>query len=304
MKTKQLQLARALDLPTRQETLNRDHSVQQFWASNDDLISDAWKEWEASEVDASTFTLDDSLLDKNLREAVQQAWENPSKEHLVKALLEEVAPDVFQFQFFDPERLTVLRGYLDQVWDSNIPMRPPYGIVLNRRGVMLDKRSEGYLAAPSFQTFYNEMLNTYMRPIARLLFPEITGYDTQTFGFSIYYDPSTDASIRPHTDASAVTLNINLNLPGEEFTGSELDFYDQVTGKVTQLSFIPGIAMIHRGSVAHAAKPITSGDRTNFVLWLFGDRGRLPAQGAQHPVIDATERWTTPVTTPDGYAPF
>jgi hypothetical protein len=264
MKTKQLQLARALDLPTRQETLNRDHSVQQFWASNDDLISDAWKEWEASEVDASTFTLDDSLLDKNLREAVQQAWENPSKEHLVKALLEEVAPDVFQFQFFDPERLTVLRGYLDQVWDSNIPMRP----------------------------------------IARLLFPEITGYDTQTFGFSIYYDPSTDASIRPHTDASAVTLNINLNLPGEEFTGSELDFYDLVTGKVTQLSFKPGIAMIHRGSVAHAAKPITSGDRTNFVLWLFGDRGRLPAQGAQRPVIDATKRWTTPVTTPDGYAPF
>jgi predicted 2-oxoglutarate/Fe(II)-dependent dioxygenase YbiX len=130
------------------------------------------------------------------------------------------------------------------------------------------------------------------------------GYDTQTFGFSIYYDPSTDASIRPHTDASAVTLNINLNLPGEEFTGSELDFYDLVTGKVTQLSFKPGIAMIHRGSVAHAAKPITSGDRTNFVLWLFGDRGRLPAQGAQRPVIDATKRWTTPVTTPDGYAPF
>jgi len=183
-------------------------------------------------------------------------------------------------------------------------MRPPYGIVLNRRGVMLDKRSEGYLAAPSFQAFYNEMLNTYMRPISRLLFPEITGYDTQTFGFSIYYDPSTDASIRPHTDASAVTLNINLNLPGEEFTGSELDFYDQVTGKVTQLSFTPGFAMIHRGSVAHAAKPITSGDRTNFVLWLFGDSGRLPAQGAQRPVIEATKRWTTPVTTPDGYAPF
>ena len=304
MKTKQLQLARALDLPTRQEMLNHDHSVQQFWASNDDLISDAWKEWEAIEVDASTFTLDDSLLDKNLREAVQQAWENPSKEHLVKALLEEVAPDVFQFQFFDPERLTVLRGYLEQVWNSNIPMRPPYGIVLNRSGVMLDKRSEGYLAAPSFQAFYNEMLNTYMRPISRLLFPEITGYDTQTFGFSIYYDPSTDASIRPHTDASAVTLNINLNLPGEEFTGSELDFYDQVTGKVTQLSFTPGFAMIHRGSVAHAAKPITSGDRTNFVLWLFGDSGRLPAQGAQRPVIEATKRWTTPVTTPDGYAPF
>ncbi|MDO6636044.1 2OG-Fe(II) oxygenase family protein [Pseudoalteromonas carrageenovora] len=304
MSATQLQLARALALPSREAMLNREHSVQHFWYNNDQLLTQAWKEWEETEVDTTTFTLDDSLLDKNLREAVNAAWQDPSKEHLVKSLLEEVAPDVFQFQFFDPERLAVLRGYLEQVWNSNIPMRPPYGIVLNRRGAMLDKRSEGYLAAPSFQAFYNEMLNTYMRPISRLLFPEIIGYDTQTFGFSIYYDPNTDASIRPHTDASAVTLNINLNLPGEEFTGSELDFYDQVNGNVVQLGFKPGTAMIHRGNVPHAAKPITSGDRTNFVLWLFGDRGRLPAQGAQRPGIEAKERWSTPVTTPDGYAPF
>ncbi|BED89169.1 hypothetical protein PspMM1_16370 [Pseudoalteromonas sp. MM1] len=304
MSTNQLQLARALDLPSRTAMLNRERSVQQFWYNNDDLITDAWKEWEETEVDTTTFTLDDSLLDKNLREAVNAAWQDPSKEHLVKALLEEVATDVYQFQFFDPERLAVLRGYLEKVWNANIPMRPPYGIVLNRRGAMLDKRSEGYLAAPSFQAFYNQVLNTYMRPISRLLFPEIIGYDTQTFGFSIYYDPSTDASIRPHTDASSVTLNINLNLPGEEFSGSELDFYDQVNAKVVQLSFKPGTAMIHKGSVPHAAKPITSGDRTNLVLWLFGDNGRIPAPGSKRTDIDAKDRWTTPKTTPDGYAPF
>jgi hypothetical protein len=34
MKTNQLQLARALDLPTRQAMLNRQHSVQQFWSNN------------------------------------------------------------------------------------------------------------------------------------------------------------------------------------------------------------------------------------------------------------------------------
>ena len=257
MSATQLQLARALALPSREAMLNREHSVQYFWYNNDQLLTQAWKEWEETEVDTTTFTLDDSLLDKNLREAVNAAWQDPSKEYLVKSLLEEVATDVYQFQFFDPERLAVLRGYLEKVWNANIPMRPPYGIVLNRRGAMLDKRSEGYLAAPSFQAFYNQVLNTYMRPISRLLFPEIIGYDTQTFGFSIYYDPSTDASIRPHTDASSVTLNINLNLPGEEFSGSELDFYDQVNAKVVQLSFKPGTAMIHKGNVPHAAKPIT-----------------------------------------------
>lgn len=231
----QLQLARALELPTRQAMLYREPAVQNFWINNTDLITNAWSEWEATSIDSSTFTLDDTLLDKNLHEAVKQAWEDPSKELTVKALLHEVAPDVFQFQFFDPERLAVLRGYLEQVWNSQIPMRPPYGIVLNRRGAMLDSRSEGYLAAPSFQAFYNEILNTYMRPISRMLFPEVMGFDTQTFGFSIYYEPNTDSSIRPHTDASAVTLNINLNLPGEEFTGSQVDFYHPYTGDIKSL---------------------------------------------------------------------
>ena len=300
----QLQLARALELPTRQAMLYREPSVQHFWNNNTDLITNAWSEWETTSIDGSTFTVDDTLLDKNLREAVKQAWEDPSKELAVKALLHEVAPDVFQFQFFDPERLAVLRGYLEQVWNSQIPMRPPYGIVLNRRGAMLDSRSEGYLAAPSFQAFYNEILNTYMRPISRMLFPEITGFDTQTFGFSIYYEPNTDSSIRPHTDASAVTLNINLNLPGEEFTGSEVDFYHPYTGDIKSLTFKPGTAMLHRGNIAHAAKPITSGERTNFVLWLYGERGRLPAQGAPRIPIDAKQRWINPKKTNDGYAPF
>lgn len=300
----QLQLARALELPTRQAMLYREPAVQNFWINNTDLITNAWSEWEATSIDSSTFTLDDTLLDKNLREAVKQAWEDPSKELAVKALLHEVAPDVFQFQFFDPERLAVLRGYLEQVWNSQIPMRPPYGIVLNRRGAMLDSRSEGYLAAPSFQAFYNEILNTYMRPISRMLFPEVMGFDTQTFGFSIYYEPNTDSSIRPHTDASAVTLNINLNLPGEEFTGSQVDFYHPYTGDIKSLTFKPGTAMLHRGNIAHAAKPITSGERTNFVFWLYGERGRLPAQGAPRIPVDAKQRWTNPNKPNDGYAPF
>ena len=300
----QLQLARALELPTRQAMLYREPAVQNFWINNTDLIANAWSEWEATSIDSSTFTLDHTLLDKNIREAVKQAWEDPSKELAVKALLHEVAPDVFQFQFFDPERLAVLHGYLEQVWNSQIPMRPPYGIVLNRRGAMLDSRSEGYLAAPSFQAFYNEILNTYMRPISRMLFPEVMGFDTQTFGFSIYYEPNTDSSIRPHTDASAVTLNINLNLPGEEFTGSQVDFYHPYTGDIKSLTFKPGTAMLHRGNIAHAAKPITSGERTNFVLWLYGERGRLPAQGAPRIPVDAKQRWTNPNKPNDGYAPF
>ncbi|MEM5496597.1 2OG-Fe(II) oxygenase [Paraglaciecola mesophila] len=303
MQTNQLNQARNLDLPSREAMLHRAPSVQQFWTNHYDLLSDAWKGWEVSNSDTLA-TLDSSLLDKRLRDAVEHAWADPSKELAVQDLMQEVAPDVFEFQFFDPQRLADLRGYLEQVWEAQIPLRPPYGIVLNRRGAMLDSRSEGYLAAPSFQAFYRQILDRYMRPIARLLFPEIVGYDTQTFGFSIHYKPNTDTSIRPHTDASAVTLNINLNLPDESFTGSNVDFYDPSTGKMIGLAFKPGSAMIHRGNVVHAAQPITSGERTNFVLWLYGDYGRMPMQGSKRVAIDAKQRWAVPTGALDEFAPF
>jgi len=298
-----LQQARALKLPSREAMLQRAPSVQQFWHDHSVLLSNAWREWEAKETKNHSFTLDSSLIDKRLREAVMQAWEEPNKELAVRELLTEVAPDVFQFQFFDPDHLSDLRGYLETVWDAQIPLRPPYGIVLNRRGAMLDKRSEGYLAAPAFQDFYQTLLDTYMRPISRMLFPEIMGYDTQTFGFSIHYQPTTDTSIRPHSDASAVTLNINMNLPTEHFTGSTVDFFDPKSGTVKGLTFTPGSAMLHRGNVPHAAQPITSGERSNMVLWLYGDRGQIP-HGKKRDTVAASTRWSKPHTAQDNFAPF
>ncbi len=298
-----LERARALELPSREAMLHRAPSVEQFWSQNKQLLSDAWNEWEELERD-KIFKLDDSLLDPKFRDAVQAAWDDPTKEIAVEKLWNEVSPGVFQCQFFDPERLADLREYLETVQEANIPLRPPYGIALNRFGAMLDKRSEGFLAAPNFQHFYNTLLDKYMRPTARLLFPEIIGYDTQTFGFSIQYQPGIDTSLQLHSDASAATLNINLNLPGESFSGSEVDFYDPISGKANRLTFKPGIAMIHRGTVAHAAQPITSGRRTNFVLWLYGDRMQLPRGTVPQTTINAKERWAVPSVAKDEFAPF
>lgn len=302
MSLNQLSGARALALPSHEAMLHRDASVQQFWSTNKDLLSNAWTEWESET--GQQLPIDGSLLDEKLHNTVVTAWEDPSKELDVKDLLQEIAPDVYQFQLFNPERLAVLREYLEHTWNAEIPLRPPYGIALNRRGAMLDKRSEGFLAAPSFQNFYKQLTDTYMRPISRLIFPEIIGYDMQTFGFSIFYQPNTDTSLRPHTDASAVTMNVNLNVPDEAFTGSGVDFYDQAKGTTTEVMFEPGMALLHRGNVPHAAKPILSGERTNFVLWLFGDRGELPSQFAQQTDVSASERWTNPIAKSDGYAPF
>lgn len=87
------------------------------------------------------------------------AWKDSSQEKVVEDLWDEVAPGVYPAQFFDPKRVVELRGYLDKVADAKIPLRPPYGIALNRGGTMLDQRSEGYLAAPEFQKFYQELMD-------------------------------------------------------------------------------------------------------------------------------------------------
>lgn len=302
MQTTALERARTVERPSREEMLQRTLSVQQFWDQNTEVFKEAWKEWEADT--GLTSVLDSSLYDPKLRAAVEQAWADPSKEGAVKDLWKEVFPGVYKAQFFDPERLSVLRDYMEKVADAQIPLRPPYGISLNRDGAMLDERSEGHLATPNFQTFYRGLMDSYMRPVSRLLFPDIVGYDTQTFGFSIQWQADADTSLRAHTDASSVTLNINLNLPGEDFSGSGVRFFDQKTRQISELTFAPGTALIHRGSVAHESMPITEGTRSNLVLWLYGDQGQVPRFGGADVTLDPRDRWSVPNTKNDGFAPF
>ncbi|MEP3275604.1 MAG: hypothetical protein ABJN26_15725 [Stappiaceae bacterium] len=295
-----LERARAVERPTREAMLQRAPEVQQFWHQNDALFQQAWKEWEQN----NGLILDSSLYDSRLRSAIEHAWKDPTTEGAVKDLWEEVFPGVYKTQFFDRERLSVLRGYMDKVAGAGIPLRPPYGISLNRRGAMLDPRSEGHLGAPSFQTFYRDLMDTYMRPVSRLLFPDVVGYDGQTFGFSIQWQSDKDTSLRPHSDASSVTLNINLNSPGESFSGSAVSFIDPASRRVEKLYFEPGTALIHHGSVPHASEPITEGQRSNFVLWIYGENGQIPHSGVAPVEIDPRVRWSVPTDMPDGFAPF
>lgn len=314
--TNALAAARALSLPTREASLKREASVSQFWKSNRNLLEEAWPEWEMENKD-NLLVPDETLLDPRLRQAVNEAWGNPEKENAVADLWEEIIPGVYTAQFFDLERLVEFRTYLEAVVNSQIPKRAPYGIQLNRYGMMLDPRSEGHLAAPNFQAFYNDIMDRYMRPIARLLLGTY-GYDNQTFGFSIQYNPDKDKDLHAHTDASAATLNININLPDEEFTGSQVDFHDKTTGKTVQTIFEPGKAIIHRGNVPHATHPITSGQRSNLVVWLYGDRMQIPRGSTSsygsvgNPSskvvtaenITARQRWSLPDGPKDTVAPF
>ncbi|MGJ8738924.1 MAG: 2OG-Fe(II) oxygenase, partial [Zobellia laminariae] len=85
-----------------------------------------------------------------------------------------------------------------------------------------------------------------------------------------------------------------------------------------QTTFESGKAIIHRGNVAHATHPITSGQRSNLVVWLYGDRMQIPRGGASSygsvdnstskvvtaENITARERWSLPEGPKDTFAPF
>jgi len=303
MSTTLLKKARNVPRPSRDAMLVRDPSVHQFWNDNEKTFEAAWSEWEQN-GGHDNITLDRSLYAPALRRAIEQAWKDPTQETSVRDLWTEVFPNVYKAQFFDPEKLSILRDYLDKVADAGIPLRPPYGISLNRGGAMLDSRSEGYLAAPTFQAFYQDLMDHYMRPVSRLLFPDVYGYDSQTFGFSIQWQAGKDTKLQPHTDASSVTLNLNLNLPGEGFSGSAVRFMDPVNRKIESLTFEPGTALIHHGNVPHASEPITEGGRYNFVLWLYGERGRIPHSNTAPKPVSAQDRWTVPTVESDNFAPF
>lgn len=298
-----LTLAREIERPTRDAMLQRAASVHHFWNNNTGLFEEAWKEWEQNE-DLTGLSLDETIFAPALRQAIDAAWSEPSSDSAVKDLWQEVFPGVYKAQFFDPEKIHVLRGYMDKAAQADIPLRPPYGISLNRAGAMLDPRSEGHLGAPGFQAFYDGLMNRYMRPISRLLFPDVAGFDSQTFGFSIQWKADTDTSLRPHSDASSVTLNINLNLPGEGFAGSGVTFIDPESRRVESLKFEPGVALIHHGSVPHASEPITEGSRSNFVLWLYGQDGQVARGGVDVPALAPQERWSRSTVPSDGFAPF
>ncbi|CAJ1945525.1 unnamed protein product [Cylindrotheca closterium] len=101
--TTALDKARALELPSREETLRRDQKVYDFWNHNDELLEDAWKEWQATQ---DLPKLDESLIHPKLRQVVDDIWQIvqesssndfddntvAAQELVLKELFDEVAP--------------------------------------------------------------------------------------------------------------------------------------------------------------------------------------------------------------------
>jgi len=304
-----LEQARDLQPPQVSSTQGGEMDDLEFWETHESLIRQAWREWSHT---ADLPSLDETTLihnefQKRMSHLCQS--QTASLVDFSSSLFEERVPGVWVADsFLSLSGVKALRHHLQKVQTSGIPTRRPNG--MNRYGVVLDPSGEtqGAVQYAQVDHFHTWLVDHYVRPLGRLLFPEFIreGDDASSYAFTIQYaaqkrDRSGDLKLEEHSDASVVTMNINLNLPSDgSIEGSSLVFQDPdpATKKRHYLNMTtPGMAVIHRGFQRHQALPILSGQRAQLIIWLFAENGYVriaPYDDTDHPTTfldKRTELW-------------
>jgi len=305
-KYRSIEKVRELIAPNPISTKNGEMEESSFWDTHGDLIRQAWNEWEEhllpSQISSNDEAWDGKLstiMNETLLEAINSAHVNPWEEKELKGLWKEVAPDVYATQLLQPEKIHIIREHLNSVSKSGIPTRRPNG--MNRYGYILEPSINGSVLLSPLNNFYNNLAAHVLRPIGRTLFPDYystrDNNDGESYAFTIRYKENEDVSLNEHSDSSLVTLNINLNLPGEESSYGSNESNPQIYFVDEQrrynVSFTPGMALLHRGMKRHAAYPIQSGERTNLIVWLFGLDGYVRVKPYEdNEKMDIFDRWS------------
>lgn len=310
-----LDLARSLEIPNVTATKNGETENLDFWQTNEKLLQQAWREWENEQQEKLPYLNEKTVMDSYLQESIIALWNSPTayKEEIMKKhFWNESIPGVYTCrQFFSPTGIERIRRHLKAATSSGIPTRRPNG--MNRYGLVLDKESEGGISYKEIDFFREWLVDDYVRPLGRMLFPEYIGPmdDVLSYAFTIHYKEESanttasnkttskgDVLLNEHTDASVVTMNINLNLPQKEaYEGSELVFLDVKTKSRNKIELQPGMVVFHRGLHPHQALPIKTGERHQLIVWLFGRDGYVRvAPYDKHERMNVEQRWSKPET--------
>jgi hypothetical protein len=316
-----LEQARRIVPPAVSLQQRGEYEHDEFWGENDALIKAAWEEWwhqESSHL--PDLMAEEDLMDPTLLQALRRVRQDPKDDteaDLQQLFQPVIRGQVYQVPFLTPRGVLSLRQHLDAAsyyyhnrssanhTAAGIPTRRPNG--MNRYGIILDPTIEGAVSYDEINIWINHVVDDYVRPLSRMLFPQLTSRhypedDCESYAFTIRYHPEEDMELKEHSDASVYTININLNLimekeetnATEEYSGSSLYFLDPATDSQQRVSFTPGMAVLHRGLTRHAALPITHGERHNLVVWLFGQDGYVRF-GEYHKSEQLTvaQRWST-----------
>ena len=187
--------------------------------------------------------------------------------------LERVSSDVWAFELFDPPTCAAM-GERFGAWSAACRGAKGRPNSMNRNGLLLDE-------AGWTSSFSDVLLARVLRPLAAVLFPGDGGGSLDNHRvFTVAYDcraggsaaaaEAFDVALSTHFDNAEVTANVNID---GDWEGGELLLYGgaerDAPARHPTLTFAHrrGVALLHRGRELHAARPITSGFRTNLVFW-------------------------------------
>ncbi|XP_024357084.1 2-oxoglutarate and iron-dependent oxygenase domain-containing protein ICU11 isoform X1 [Physcomitrium patens] len=190
-------------------------------------------------------------------------------ETALRRILTEHSSGVFTFSMLKPSFCVKMLEEVEHFerWAQEARVKVMRPNTMNNYGAVLDDIG--------MESMLNHLMIRYLKPMAAVLFLNVGGCSLDTHhGFVVEYAMDRDLDLGFHVDDSEVTLNVCL---GKEFDGGELFFRGvrcdkHVNGEarpeeVLEYSHVPGHAILHAGRHRHGAKAITSGQRTNLILW-------------------------------------
>merc|ERR1712000_430183 len=117
-----------------------------------------------------------------------------------------------------------------------------------------------------FSDAWRTILRTYVRPIATHHYPGYHLEGRRTLDFVVRYRPDKQSFLRPHHDASTVTLNVALNQGGVEYEGGGTRFIRQ---NCTLKDVAPGWGALSPGRLTHLHEGLKTTKGTRYILVSF-----------------------------------
>lgn len=186
-----------------------------------------------------------------------------------RSIMAEPRKGLYTFEMLQPQFCEMLMSEVDNFerWVHDTKFRIMRPNIMNQYGAVLDDFG--------MESMLERLMNDFISPISRVFYTEIGGTSLDSHhGFVVEYGINRDVELGFHVDDAEVTLNICL---GNEFSGGELFFRgvrcdehvnsDIQPGEIFDYPHVPGHAILHPGRHRHGARPTTSGNRMNLIIW-------------------------------------
>ncbi|KAM9961216.1 hypothetical protein ACTFIR_004053 [Dictyostelium discoideum] len=207
------------------------------------------------------FELREEYFDKDFIEPIKQYKKTKNQDDLLKALTKLTETRIYSFRIFTMEFCTKLLEEMENFKNTGLPTARPNS--MNNYGAVLDEMG--------FTEFFKQLREDYLSLFTSILYKDYNGEKLNSHhAFAVQYKMDKEKELGFHYDESDITVNLCL---GSEFTGGSLYFKGildkpETHNEYFEFKHVPGVALIHIGVHRHGALGLTSGERTNLILWL------------------------------------